>query len=368
MKKILSIAAIALIFGLSACNHDDEDKSSSDLSKTDAKAKINSFNTTATQDLQDLSSSQGLKAITDLSNLSTIDDPFGGRSKTDKRKVKAFLRRKGQTFKKVINNRYNPSSGRSKEDGFNFEANTGIYTWNEATQQFDKTGESDIIKIFYPSEGSQTNNSELRLNAYTEVELYDEEFEEYVYEPTSIDAEVFVDAVKVASLDATITWDPSDFPLTANITASVVPFTASVTFDVTANNKNTLTASLTRDSHTLFATSIAVLYSSSDKSDENIETVSGFVQLIDLKVDGSIDVKGIDQVQGEEIDYNDFVNLTVTAENTKVGKVVFANETDNGDEITVAYIEYADGTKEKLEDLIQPVIDELDNIEEDING
>jgi len=367
MKKILSIATIAFVFGLSACNHDDEEKSSSDLSKTDAKAKISSFNTTATQDLQDLSSSKGLKAITDLSNLTTIDDPFGGRAATDKKKVKEFLRKKGQTFRTILNNKYNPS-GRTNEDGFNFDTNTGVYEWNEELQEFEKTGESDIIKVLFPSEGSNTNNAELRLNAYTETQLYDEEAGENFYEPTSIDAELFVDGSKAASLQADVTWDPSDIPLTADITVSVVPFTASVSFDVTANNKNSLTASLTRDSHTIFATSIDVLYSSSNKSDENVETVSGFVQLIDLKVQGNVDVKGIDAVQGDFVDYDKFVDLTVTAENKKVGKVIFQTETENGDQVSIAYIQYADGTKEKLEDLIQPVLDELDSIEEDING
>jgi hypothetical protein len=368
MKKILSLTVLALIFGLSACNHDDEDVQTSDLSKTEATAKISSFNATAKQDLQDLSSAKGFEALTSLSDLASLDDPFGGRTTTDKKKLKTFLRTKGQAFQKIINKSYY-TSGRSKEGGFDFAANAGIYTWNADLEEFEKTATSDIIKIQYPSEGSTTNNAELRLNAYEEQEFYDEEFGEYYYEPTSIDAELLVDAAKVASLQFSATWDPSETPLTADITAMVTPFTATASFDVTSSTKNTLSASLKRDSQTIFSTSVEVLYSGTEKSDEDIKTVTGFVQLIDLKIEGGINVEGIDQAQGEVVDLNEFVSLKVTTDGKNVGKIVFKTETDsNGDESSIAYIEYSDGSQEKLEDVLKPIQDELDSIDDDING
>src|SRR5687768_6676306 len=105
MQKLLAIAALALIFGLSACNKDDEENSAA-LSKTEAKAEINAFNASATQDLQEFASAEGLEAITDLSQLVESDDPFGGRLSTDKKKLKAFFHKKGNAFRTIVDKKY----------------------------------------------------------------------------------------------------------------------------------------------------------------------------------------------------------------------------------------------------------------------
>jgi predicted 3-demethylubiquinone-9 3-methyltransferase (glyoxalase superfamily) len=367
MQKLLALATLTFVLGLAACNDDDE-KKSSDLSKTEAKAKISAFNSSATEDLQDLADAPGLAALTDLSQLTSSDDPFGGRSATDKKKVKAFLQQKGHAFRAIVDRRY-AASGRAKgEEPFDFDANTGIYVWDADTEEFTKTGESDIIKIQFPTEGSATNNAELQLKAYEEVETFDADFGETYYEPSVLKAALIVDSSEAASLSMNIEWDESDFPLTADFTAKVGPFSATLSFDVSASDKNTLSASLLHDQKTLFTTSVTVLYESSAKNEEDIKTVSGNVQLVDLNIEGSIDVAGMDADASQEVDLNKYVTLKVTTEGKKVGDIVFETETVDGQESSVAYIKYADGTQENLEDLLKPVTDELDKIEEDING
>jgi hypothetical protein len=367
MKKLLLIAVVGFLFGLSACK-DDEKEGSTQLSKAEAKAEINSFNSSVASDLQEFSSSEGLKAITDLSNIASLDDPFGGRKSTDKKKVRVFLRNKGQMFRKIFDNKYT-SAGRTKEgEPFDFAANTGIYSWNADLEQFDKTGESNIIKILFPSEGSTTNNAELRLNSYEEVGFYDEEWQEYTYNPTLIDAELLVDGTEVASLNLEATWDEAGFPLTADVSATVAPFSATVSFDVSASNKNTLSASLSKNSEQLFSTSVEVLYSASTKTAEDIKTVSGHVTVKNIKLEGNIDVEGMDNVQGEDPDWNEFVDLKLVIDNKVAGKIVFVKEMVDGYEESVPYVEYTDGSKEKFEDVVEPIVSELDDLDEEING
>jgi len=60
--------------------------------------------------------------------------------------------------------------------------------------------------------------------------------------------------------------------------------------------------------------------------------------------------------------------LTLSGENKEIGNIVFETEIVDGFEETAPYIEYTDGTKENLEDVLQPVIDELDTISEDLNS
>ncbi|HYC84063.1 MAG TPA: hypothetical protein VEB86_02530, partial [Chryseosolibacter sp.] len=183
MQKLLLIPALALLLCLSSCNDDE----SSGLSKTDAKAEIAEFNATATQDLQALADADGVQALASLSDLTTVDDPFG-RSTTDQKKVRAFLHKKGAQFRSIF--RQSTTSGRIRgSEPFDYDGNKGIYEWNNVDSIFVKTGTSTIIVVRFPTEGSSTNNAELRLNAYEEVEVYDEELEEYSYEPSLIDAE-----------------------------------------------------------------------------------------------------------------------------------------------------------------------------------
>jgi hypothetical protein len=366
-KKLLGITVLVVIASLSACHNDDE-KNSGSFSKTEAQTKISAFNSSATTDLQDLSKAKGLSAITDLTQLTASSDPFGGRASTDKKKLKVFFQSKGHTFRSIIDKKF-ALSGRSKgEDPFNFADNTGVYTWNADTEEFERTGESNIIKIQFPTEGSPTNNAELQIKAYSEIAVHDDDTNEDSYEPTVIKASLLVDATEAASLDFTVSWDNKGFPLTANLSASVKPFTATVKFDVTASDKNTLSATLVKDQKTLFSTDVTVTYAGGAKEEGNLKTVSGFVQLIDLKLEGNVDMAGMDADVSQTVDLNKYVKLKVTTDNKKVGDIVFVTETLDGVESSVAYIQYADGSKEKLEDVIKPVTDELDKIEEDING
>ena len=366
MQKLLTIATLGLLIGLSACNKDEEDQASTQLSKTEAKAKITAFNASATEDLRDLASSEGLEAVVDLSLLAESDDPLGGRLSSDKKRLKTFFRTKGHLFRTILDKEYSKQGRKNSDEPFDFEANVGVYEWNPGLEQFERTGDDEIIRILFPTEGSTSNNAELQVLAYEEVEVYDAEGEEYMYEPTLLQASLLVDEAEAASLDLNIEWDEEGFPITADMVAEVVPFKATLSFDVSASNKNSLSASLLRGQETLFSTSVEVLYSGPDKSEEDLKTITGHVQLIDLRLEGEIDVEGMDSAQ--EPDLNDFVHLTLSADNKKVGDIVFETEMVDGFEETVAYIQYTDGTKEKLEDVLQPVIDELEAIEEDFNS
>jgi hypothetical protein len=57
------------------------------------------------------------------------------------------------------------------------------------------------------------------------------------------------------------------------------------------------------------------------------------------------------------------VKLSLHSNNKKVGDIVF--ETVNGQE--TPFIKYGDGTKEKLEDALKPVVDEIDALFEDLD-
>lgn len=359
-QKLLSLGALALILGISACNNDDE---SGLASKKEAKANIAEFNASGSAQLQELANAEGLAGAKDFFNLTEADDPFG-RMATDKRKLKDFLHQKGRSFRSVFESK-NTAGRTQNNEPFNYEGHKGVYEWNPQTEMFEKTGASNIIQIKFPTEGSSTNNAELKITKYSDVEVYDPEFNEYWYEPTELNAYLLVDNEEVASLEFVIEWHETGFPLTADIEASVHPFTATLTFDVTSATKSSATSSLRKGDTVLFSASVTVSYSDASKSEESISDVEGHVQFMDLKLQGNIDVEAADASQ--DGDPNDYVHLSLHYKNRKIGDIVFVNERVDGFEEWVAYIQYADGSKEKLEDVLQPVVDELEALTEGLN-
>jgi hypothetical protein len=359
-QKFLSLAALSLIIGLSSCN--DDDTKGSQVSKDEAKTTIAQFNTDAVDDLQSLSNSSGLEAIKDLADLTETDDPFGRMGGTDKKKIKHFFQKKGRDFKTIFAANKAVAGRTAEDDPFDFEAKLGVYEWNPELGEegaFEKTGESEIIEIQFPTEGSTTNNARLELTEYSEVEVYDEEWEEYSYQPELLTAFLFVNDVKAVSLHLESAWDELGFPLTVDITLSIDEFKLDIAFDDSGATTSSLSVSLLRNTETVVATSVTVKYGDDSKSEESLKTIEGFVQLKNLKLQGDINVEA---ANNSEINWNDIINLALYSDNKKLGDVVFVEE----DGEFIAYLQYADGTKEKLDTILQPVLDELEELESEL--
>jgi len=357
-QKTLSIFSFSLLVALSACNKDDDQVNQP--SKEDAKTKISKFNTDAKTDLQDLSSAEGFKAVKDFFDLTSSDDPFGRAAEQNS---KYFFRDKGKEFRSVFATAKAATGRTQGDEPFDFEAHTGVYAWNSENEEFERTADASTIRIQFPSEGSATNDAELKLSAYSEVEVYDEENQEYFYQPEELKAELFVSNEKLAALSLEITWDDYGFPLTADISALAKPFTINVGFDVANSTTSTLAIALLRDQTTLVSTQVTATYKDNTKSEESLKKIDGFVQVRNLKVEGTIDVEAANH---SEVNWNDIVKLALKADNEKIGDIVIVDENEK----PVAYLQYADGSKEKLETVLKPVLDEVDALRDDleVNG
>ncbi len=351
--KLLSAGTLALFLGLTACDNDDS--GGSQLSRTDAKTEINAFNNTTKSDLQDLADADGLQAVKDFFQLVSEDDPFG-RVGTGKEKLRAFLKDKGTEFKKVFLLTEATKGRTGAEGGFDFEANKGKYSWDEQEGAFFFMGESDNITIYFPTEGSLENNAALRISAYEEVEVVDE-FGESYYQPVTLIVAVFVDDTQVVELDLSMEYDEGGFPVVADISLFVEPFTASLRIDATSATSSSVFVSLKEGQETLTAASVTAKYADASKSEESLSSVEGYVQVKNLKLQGSADLTST------STDFNDIVKLALYANNKKVGDVVF--ETVNDQQI--ALIKYADGSTEELEEALQPVIDEFNALSDDLS-
>lgn len=353
-KKTLSLFLLCGVILLSSCK-DDEATSSGLVSKDEAKGVINAFNGTATDDLQDLADVEGMEAIQDLFDLTASDDPFG-RMQGDKQKVKAFFQKHGREFRSIVSN---PAARTTGTEPFDFASYVGVYSWNPAlgeAGEFELTDEADIIVIEFPTEGSETNNARLELLAYDEVEVYNEELEQNEYLPTVLEADLYVGDAKKAALALEAEWDESGFPLDAAIDFAVAPYSLQIAFDVSAATSSTVSAFLKLNNEVLLATSVKVNYSDNSKSEESLKNLEGFVQFRNLKIQGTINAEA---ANGTEVNWNDIVKLGLYSENNKLADIVFVEDDQEG---VIPYLQYADGTKEKLETAMQPVMDEIESL------
>jgi hypothetical protein len=360
MQKLLSLIVLTVLIGfLASCNKDEGN--GNQLSKTEAQAKLSALNAGTTDDLEDLANADGFAALRSLFDLTELDDPFTGRASNDKQKIRNYFRKKGNELRTIFIKKTNESGRINSDEPFDFNGHKGVYEWSFDAQSFVKTGSSTIIEIRFPTEGSSVNNATLKITAYSEVELYDEEWQEIYFEPEVIQASLAVDGEEVASLDLNIGWDDDGFPLTADITVELVPFTGNLSFDVSATMVSTVSASILRNDDIMLATSVTVNYDDASKSEESIETIEGFVQVRDVKLEGEVDVEGMDQ--SSDGDPNDYVHLALFSDGIKLGDIIFEDE--DGD--WIPYVQYADGSKEELEDVLDPILDALDDLESDLS-
>lgn len=359
-RYFFTVAGMALLTGLVSC--DDNENDASGMSKSEAKAAIASFNSAAKTDLQALADTKGLDAANDFFDLTSVDDPFG-RTSADKQKLREFLRKKGQDFRSIFETSSSKTGRKASSESFDFEGNKGVYEWNAALEQFEYTADHNAIKILFPTEGSASNNAELNLTAFEDEAVEDAETGEVSYEPTLLVASLKVDGTLALSLDLEVDYDALGFPITTDISVTTPPFTSTIKLDVTAPTKSTLSISLRKSQEVIFATSVNATYGDASKSEESLSSIDGFIQFKNLKLQGSVDLDGADD---PEVDFNKFVKLALYSDNNKAGDIIF--EDINGQ--SIPFIRYSDGSKEKLEDVLKPVMDEIDAMTEDlgVNG
>lgn len=348
MKRIAIYTLTALSFLTFSCNKDDE--SISEVTPEMAKATMLETDVQTSSDIVGITQTEGIEGLRNFFNLIGDTDPFGGRSDVSHQEYRGFVKKQTKLFRQIFNVKKS-LTGKNEEEDFNFEENKGVYDWSFGTEEFEKTGESAIIILNFPTEGSQTLNATLRIADYAEV-LIEDEFDEY-YQPTRLAADLTIDDALVIDADATVAYNDYGDPVSGNISLQMVPYTFNLIFDDTASTSASLSASISEGGETIVGVDLTIQFDSADKE---VKSVSGSVQYGDLKVKGDIT-----NLNDESEDINDFINLEVFENDAKLGDIIFIEELDGNDLIDVPYIKYNDGTTENLEDLFEDTVIELED-------
>jgi hypothetical protein len=349
IKSKFSILLLSMGAVLVACDKEDEKPA---LSVTEAKQSLNQADTKLAQDLEDLSNAQGYAAIERLSELTDANDPFPlARTRADRKDPKRLVSRAIVSLKQMASRP--ATSARTKGDEpFDYDLWKGVYTWNPSLEDFEKTGTSQIIEIRFPTEGSTTNNAVFRLTDYDEVATPDGD---EAYSPTVIEATLDVNGTKEASISAEVQYrgDGTDEPKFADVTYFVKPFTFEIDLDDTKSNSTSFSQTLRKGDDVIIGWGLSVLYKSNIKDEGNINTISGFFQLVNVKFEGTINPNATDP--------NTAAVISITVDGRSAGQLVFEADDTTGE--LVPYVKYSDGTKEPLENIFDSLEDALDDLD-----
>ena len=344
MKKLIFGSLLGL-FVLTGCQNED-DKLAADITAEESKEIVESSGTNLSDDIVSLVESEGIDELVKLINLLDEHEVLYARSSR-----RAWTRGQIETIKQYF---VDGPAKKVSDDGPNtLEDISGIYTWNFETAEFDFE-ESDLFTVFFPTEGSETNNAEFKISnleyAVTEEGL---DFDA----PSLINAYLKVDDVTLVELAYDVNWSDLGVPVEADVNLLIAPFRFEIDFvDVFAKSTSLLTSVYIND-EVIVSIDVDVSYESESKEDPFL--IEGSVQYRNLKIDGSIDAREI----GLDANPNDFINLALYSDEDKVGDIVFVLETDDqGLEDYIAYVEYADGTSQNLDEVLLPVFEEIEAI------
>lgn len=236
-----------------------------------------------------------------------------------------------------------------EETPSSFDEIKGLYEWNEELQSFDKSP-SDFFVVRFPSEGSLTNNAELTISQLEFVNII-EDYGDYIDEyelPSVIIGNLKVDDKVVINLDFLVGWSSMAFPESAQIDLDIDPFSFTIGFNDTFQLSSSLVSAIELNGEVLAGIELDVEWQTSEKEEPRL--ISGFVQYLNLKIAGQVNT----EFDGEESGIEEFVDLDLLLDNEKVGDIIFEED--------IAYVQYADGSREMLEEMIKPIMDEIEEL------
>jgi hypothetical protein len=351
-----SVPLIALALVVLSCSKD----STPAVSPATAKSTFSSVNDDVATAIAGLSSAPGNVALNTFSSINNTVSPFGRvrslGSLSKPSDVKAAMSA-GLASIRMMLLKSTASKRISGSNAFNFNDKIGTYTWSKANHKWDYTSGGSIIKIDYPSDTtSSTNDTELQITAYTETLVGTDYF------PTDIEAAIFTPLTPTPSkqLGLSLTaggYDDSGNPNKASISLFINPYTISLSFDDSKTNVTTESFSFSKGSTTYIGTSATAVYASAaDQAAGNPSKVTGYIQLESVKFDITID--GTKAATSN--DANDFTVINVTVNGGTAGHVVWVTNPQTGAQ--EAYVQYNDGTKDKLDTLFSSLETQLNSL------
>jgi hypothetical protein len=252
--------------------------------------------------------------------------------------------------------------GPTDDNRFNFNVNTGTYTWNASTETWSKTSiPSDKIILNFPSKPTSiTNNATLTVGPYTD-EAVTIDGEAY-YLPKKFSATLLVDGQKIFSVDGSASYD-EPIPVNINVSVFLKPFTYTVVGNRITPTKFNAAVTIANNNGCTTSASVDFEFTHSDYElidlDKDVKSISATIRHDNLKLVTNVNMSALSAIDDPTVSQiNAYVKTNVFYNDAKIGELILF---DNGSEYKV-HIIYKDGTQEDTDVYYLPFIDDLENL------
>lgn len=346
MKKIHLIFALFTVVIFSSCKK-EKDKLTTPLTPDEASKKIEATAGQLKNDLQKLANSEGLKSISGIMNMIRVRKMFGNIDDLSEK-----LAQKTSDFTRKLTQIVPSNEGSRLIKGkFLFSKITGKFVWDNNEKRFKKVSESANLILLFPSdENAATNNAVLTITKFSVFQEKNRLF------PKELVGDLKVSGKLQASVNLTASYAKDGMPLLANLNYFMNPFTLKIDGSNKLGEDTKLNAVFSLDKEVVSSNNIKVTFKdSSTKNLNSISKVESEQTLRNIKLKGSVDVASMEALKN---DPNKLFNYELFVDNRKAGDILIKRESDE----TVPYIKYLDGTTKKLEEVMQPVADEIQKL------
>ena len=248
---------------------------------------------------------------------------------------------------------------------FDFNGNTGTYTWSQSSQQFSKSAapNNKIIIEFPSTETVQNNDAIFTFHSYTDILLFYDG--ENIWAPSSLNADLYIASNKVFEIQGNYIYDvgnPTPIPININTVLSFTPFSINITGQRINSTDFEADMSITNNSGCLTSLHVDVKFKHDDY--ENIQNtdvieVNTTMNHDNMRIEGYMDgdLMAIDDPSNTQI--NAMSDIDIYYSGNKIAELIMQQES-NGDENI--YIIYSDGSSEDTEIYYDPFLVNIEQI------
>ena len=369
IRKILTLTIIGSVMVFAGCEKDDTVKT---LEKEDAVQTLEKNSREIENTLEEIETTDGMKAMQTLSGLTQKEDPFGSMQKSaGDLSIISNL----QEILKPVNESHLKRLG---EQPFNFDKWVGTYVWLDTKKWDPSYGEpDDKIIIKFPTDTSTEpveNNATLTINEYSEFETTDS-LGNTVYVADTVKMNLVVNEEEVVNVNYTLDYnEEQEMVNSLDAVVYIKPFT----WELSLTQNSIQAALVNENSPNKPVTSFSFEVTFMDNM-EDVQKLEGNVQLHNLNLEGGIKPYKLQKLEDpafwseqgfttdeDAIEYaNKQIDVALYQVNTgnKIAdlKVVKNEESDAEVPVEVALV-FKDGSEEPVKEHFKNVINYIKSV------
>jgi len=347
MKTKSKFFALFFIFGILCLSFAGCDDDPTPLSPDEARTEMELAYSDLMMNMDLMMQSSAMEAMMMLMNISGFETDFDMKSGAQQ-VIDQSLKLPDRMF--VMGKTVYSISNSSLKDE---EVPTGVFYYNFDTGEFDLIDDDvDYIEIHFPATdeayASQQLNAIIRITDLVMEEVIIDDVTEIV--PSKIVMWMEVDGAEVMNLDFQMSVDSEGFPDSVSLVLNMEDYNLTMSFSGSNLNYNT-NIIFKESNNTLLDVDLDIMFL---EGREDVESVAGYIHLVPIRLDGSVDIASLELCEDIDCMNNNIdVEVIQTEDNEFIGHLEFRMQYDPeyDEEYPTLVVVYSDGSFDFLDEL-----------------